>query len=529
VLIDGRTIAHGVTLRADVAVIGAGPAGITVAEQLAAEGRHVLLVEAAGRTHGRADDDALDGDGSGEPFPLQASRHRGFGGTSTHWTPGTGLRVRPLDAIDFRAMPCRPGEEWPFSADELAADYDRAYQSIGLRPDNRPQRWFGTRSPSALAWDGGPQLAMFQFAPHDCFTERYDRVRSAALIDLLLHGTVVRLETDTSGESVRRASVSAAGGGQFAIAAGVFVLACGGIDNPRLLLNSPGRDGCPVGNEYDNVGRYFMDHLSVDTGLLVPTGPGDLASSTFTEHTSTTGERYQPMLWLGEETIEREGIANAAFWVEEIDSQYRSPGVGAARLLRAALHGRPRRGVAAHTARAIRGAPSIAAYAARRLVPSGSRVVAMRIMTEQLPNRDSRIRLSGRRDAVGMPRVDIDWKITAADLDVVGAHQQILGRLLAERGVATLTERFDPRSHPSPIMSNFHHLGTTRMHRDHRRGVVDTDGRVHSMANVYVAGSSVFPTGGYLNPTLTIIALAFRTARAISERMRPGVVATAAR
>lgn len=528
-LIDGRTIPQGVTLRADVAVIGAGPAGITVAEQLAAAGHHVLLVEAAGRTHGRADDDALDGDGSGEPFPLQASRHRGFGGTSTHWTVDTGLRVRPLDAIDFRARPCRSGDAWPFSADELTIDYSRAYESIGLRPDDRPQRWFGDGSPSALAWAGGPQLAMFQFAPHDCFTERYDRVRDAALIDLLLHGTVLRLETGQTGDSVQRAAVSAAGGGEFGIAAGVFVLACGGIDNARLLLNSPGGNGCPIGNEHDNVGRYFMDHLSVDTGVLVPSGTADLASATFRQHTSASGDRYQPMLWLGGETIEREGIANAAFWVEEVDPRYRSAGVGAARSLRAALRGRPRRGVARHAARAVRGAPSIAAYAAGRFVPSGSRVVAMRIMTEQLPNRDSRIRLSDRRDALGMPRVDIDWKITADDLDVIVAHQQILGRLLAERGVATLTERFDPREHPSPIMSNFHHLGTTRMDRDRRRGVVDVEGRVHSMTNVYVAGSSVFPTGGYLNPTLTIIALAFRTARAIAARMRPVVVANAAR
>ena len=100
-LIDGRLMPSGGTLRAAVAVIGAGPAGITVTRKLAAAGIDVLLLEAGDRQHGRADDDPLQGVGSGVPFPLVTSRRRGFGGTSSHWTPATGLRVRPLDEIDF--------------------------------------------------------------------------------------------------------------------------------------------------------------------------------------------------------------------------------------------------------------------------------------------------------------------------------------------------------------------------------------------------------------------------------------------
>ena len=145
----------------------------------------------------------------------------------------------------------------------------------------------------------------------------------------------------------------------------------------------------------------------------------------------------------------------------------------------------------------------------------------MRIMTEQLPDRESRIRLSPRLDKLGIPRVDLDWRITAADLEVVVAHQQLLGRLLEDRGVARLTSRFDPAEHPSPIMSNFHHLGSTRMHVDPEHGVVDAECRVHTVANLYVVGGSVFPTGGYLNPTLTIIALAIRAADAIVRDHRP--------
>jgi hypothetical protein len=99
----------------------------------------------------------------------------------------------------------------------------------------------------------------------------------------------------------------------------------------------------------------------------------------------------------------------------------------------------------------------------------------MRILTEQLPNRESRVRLSARCDPRGMPRVDISWRVTDEDLDVINVHQELLGEMLASRGVATLTSKFVRESHRSPIMSNFHHLGTTRMHRDERYGVVDAD------------------------------------------------------
>ena len=527
-LIDCRLVPHGMTLQADVVVIGAGPAGITMAEELARAGRHVLLVEAAGREHTRADDDALDGDGSGEPFPLVRSRHRGFGGTSTHWTPETGLRVRPLDELDFDARPCRPHDAWPVNASELRPYYERAYRSIGLEPENEARRWFGDDSPTPLSWPGGPQLAMFQFAPHDSFTRRFDSLSSASLIDLAMHGTVTSLEQGAQDTAVERVVIANADGGHCYAVGGVVVLACGALENARLLLASPGRDGCALGNDHDNVGRYFMDHLSVDSGILVPVDGHDLGATVFREQRSTGGDRFQPMLWLANELIRREGIPNAAFWVEEIDPMYLSPGVGTARKARAAIHGRPRRALTPQLPGLVRDSPDLIRYFARRkLSVSGPTVVALRILTEQVPNRESRVRLSARRDAVGLPRVDLDWRITSADLDVVTAHQELLGKQLSDRGVATLGAPFRRETHPSPIMSNFHHLGTTRMHRDSRRGVVDIDGRVHATSNVYVVGGSVFPTGGYLNPTLTILALALRAAEKINRRWTPATVHTA--
>jgi choline dehydrogenase-like flavoprotein len=518
-LIDGRSVPSGSTLQSDVVVVGSGPAGLTLAQELASHSIKVTLLEAGGKNHNRADNAALDGDGSGAPFPLVRSRRRGFGGTSGHWEPETGLRVRPLDAIDFDARPGRPNDSWPFRPDELAPHYERAHEIIGLRSGYTPDRWFTAGSPTPLAWDGGPQLAMFQFADHDCFVRRYEAIQGSRHIDLVFRAAVGEIVLGGDGSAVERMVVFGEHGRRWDVKAKVFVLACGGIDNARILLASPGRTGAGVGNEFDNVGRYFMDHLSVDTGVIVPRAP--ISAGVFGHHRNGSGH-YQPMLWLGSDVIAREGLPNAAFWVEERPSRYTSDGVSAARSLRLAIHGRPRQDVGARLAGALKGSGDLVAYSAERLLPRlGRRVLGMRIMTEQLPNRDSRIKLSPRRDALGIPLVDVDWKITSADLDVISEHQAHLARLLDARGVASLASRFDRRQHRLPVMSNYHHLGTTRMHVDARSGVVDPEGRVHSTMNLYAVGGSMFPTGGYLNPTLTIVALALRTADVLRRQLAP--------
>ena len=513
---------------ADLGDAGRRIAGITCAEELASTGAHVVLLEAAGRIHQRADDDALAGERAGEPFPLVRSRHRGFGGTSTHWTPATGLRVRPYDRVDFVARPGRPVDAWPVSLAALDPYYRRAHATIGVDPEYDPARWYGSASPTPLAWAGGPQLAMFQFAPHDCFVDRFDRVVANPRIDLVLNASVERLEASADASAVERVSVVARGGNHFGVAAGVVVLACGGIDNARILLCSPGRDGRSLGNEHDNVGRYFADHLSVDSGRLVPTG-ADVDPAVFERH-RVDGSDYQPMLWLGNEMIEHARLPNAAFWIYEADPLFFSVAVGVARSVRAASDMRGGVVRPGDALQLLRHSPGLLRFAARRVRRNAGaeRMMALRILIEQTPDRESRITLSDRRDELGIPRVKLDWRISNDDLAAVRAHQDLLAECLESRGVATIADRFEPDEHIAPIMSNYHHIGSTRMHADPRLGVVDHDGRVHATDNLYVLGSSTFTSGGYLNPTLTILALALRTADAIKAARRSVVVRAAA-
>ncbi|MBK5222611.1 MAG: GMC family oxidoreductase [Acidimicrobiia bacterium] len=518
-LIDANLLPAGVNLRADVVVVGAGPAGLTVAQDLSAAGLHVLVAEAGDRHHSRRSDDALRGECVGRAFPLVTSRQRGFGGTSGHWTSETGLRVRPLDADDLAPSAARPGHSWPFGRDDLDAYYPRALEGIGIDSADAPQRWKfeGREVPRS---DGGPHLAGFQFARHDVFTDRFADVTASRRIRLVLNATISSLPVVDDGATVACA-VATAGGVRFV--ATTFVLAAGAIENARILLDSPGRTGAGLGNESDNVGRYFMDHLSFDCAILDHDRATRLDLSAFRELDDEAGRKQQAMLWLGEPLMRSEGLLNAAFWITESPVGYHSPGVSAARSLRQAGRSGHRGDVLRHALRTAAGARDVAELAARSATRRGGRQVGLRILAEQAPRRDSRVMLSDERDRTGMRRVKLDWRISEVDLDSIRGHTALMCAMLTDGGQLRVRQVFDPADDGPPVMTNYHHLGSTRMHASPREGVVDANLKVHTVSNLYVAGGSVMPTGGYVNPTLTILALAHRLAdRLLADRAPTG-------
>jgi choline dehydrogenase-like flavoprotein len=142
------------------------------------------------------------------------------------------------------------------------------------------------------------------------------------------------------------------------------------------------------------------------------------------------------------------------------------------------------------------------------------------LRSEQGPNPDSRVTLAEDEDALGVPRARLDWRLGEADLHtIVRAHTHLAAELgRAGVGRVYLPDLETDRSWAGAIVGGNHHMGTTRMHGDPRRGVVDPDCRVHGISNLYVAGSSVFPTSGYANPTLTLVALALRLADHLTGR-----------
>jgi choline dehydrogenase-like flavoprotein len=518
VLIRAGNLPDGVALRSDVAIVGSGPAGLSLAEGLADRRCRVLILESGPVSPGRRDRHGLVGESTGQPFPIATTRARGFGGTSQLWEPGTGLRVRRLDAIDFQPSAARSGLGWPYGADELEPFYQRAYARLGLDPRLPDADWLPDPGVSA---DGGPKLAAFQFTGNNVFADSLGQVADSPWVELVSDATVRGIEVSRDTGEVTGLEVSSGAGSRLRIEATRYVLAGGAIENARLLLESPGVTGAGVGNEHDQVGRWFMDHLCVDTGIVAQSKPGAFDFESYEETATAGGARNQPMLWVGEAAIRRENLLNAAFWVFRARPGYLSPGVQSIRALHYGLRSTPRFPDApAQLLEAFRGwRPATKFALARSGEGARSGPLVLRALGEQVPDGGSRVTLSDRRDAGGRRRVKLNWRVNPQDVWHLRRHQELLAQGFERRGMGTIIDNLPGDGSLPLFWTNHHHLGGTRMHADHTQGVVDGDCRVHSAPNLFVVGGSVFPTGGYINPTLTIIALAMRTADLIRREL----------
>ncbi|HYZ76657.1 MAG TPA: GMC oxidoreductase [Gaiellaceae bacterium] len=527
-LVDARSLAAGASLEADVCVVGAGPAGLAVTSEL--DGRGPSVVVLAGSA------EATPGEVSGDPYPaIVDTRAGGVGGTAALWdaelSPGSfGARYAPLAPIDFEERDGIPGSGWPFDRSELDPFYARAHDLCVAGPyDYEPA------DAEALLSVDGVATGLFRFGLAEPFTQaQRDRLAQSDAVRVLTDATVTRIGTAEGGGAVSHVEAGSEPGQTFSVRARAYVLAAGGIENPRLLLLSG------LGAGRDLVGRCFMDHPTIRCRLELE---GDGAELGFYDvHGLALGR-----LELPEETMRREGLLNGGFILAPArDRELRA--TTAAKAMVDAMHERrlppqPFRTVGD----ALAGIDSIAFAAHRRLARAApalapslrlwrrsalldtlglgpvsgwssfrqrSRAYDLYHVIEQAPDPERRVTLGSERDRFGLPLPSLRWFVGARELESAERAQELmragfdrhgLGRLRTGRELAPdgdLLAAVHPSAH--------HHLGTTRMHEPERHGVVDADARVHGLANLFVAGGSVFPTSGFVNPTLTIVALALR-------------------
>jgi choline dehydrogenase-like flavoprotein len=141
---------------------------------------------------------------------------------------------------------------------------------------------------------------------------------------------------------------------------------------------------------------------------------------------------------------------------------------------------------------------------------------------EAEPNRDSRVTLSEHKDALGMNRVKVDWRLTELVKRTFDRTVTLLAEEMQRTGVADvqLDEPLEGKPWPAQLEGTWHHMGTTRMHDSPTQGVVDRNCQVHGMSNLFVAGSSVFPTVGANFPTITIVAMTLRLSEHVLKALR---------
>lgn len=520
---DARALPHDSVLDADLCIVGAGAAGITIARQLLGSGLVVCLLESGGLTCEARSQALCEAElDRPEPLPPSYARARCFGGTTSRWS---GL-CRPLDPIDFEARPGTSWTGWPFAAETLDPYYRRAQEICRLGPcAYGADAWSPQGAPRPLRL-GGRQMrsVVFQISPPVRFGIAYRReIEEDADTRVLLHANAVGIDVTDSGRTVTAIRVATPSGARLSVAAQHFVLAAGGIENARLLLTGNPRFPEGLGNERGLVGRFYMDHPKIwKAGRVHLSRPAPQPG--FYDPHRVGGTRIQGAFGPTEEALRQGALANFAICLDEASPADFSRGAAALRAWRRA--GRLGRIGARETLRHARlvGA-DIGGFARavwRTRLRRERRIFTTRYWADCPPDPESRVSLSGQRDVFGVPLPRIAWRLPSDLRSQVERAHALLDAALRESGegsafVAPAEAFYDALE---DIENSCHHMGTTRMDRDPARGVVDEHGRVHGLANLFIAGSSVFPGYGQANPTLTIVALSLRLAEHLEHTLK---------
>jgi choline dehydrogenase-like flavoprotein len=553
VIQKGTDIRAGQTVTSEVCVIGGGAAGITLALELARRHIQVTVVEAGGL--GAADPGSGDLEGElldpGTHAPLEEVRGRQLGGTTSLWVG----RCVPFDPIDFERREYLEDSGWPVSFEEIARYYPQAneychagacaYTREDALPEAQPSLVPGCIDAAITANHLERWSLPTRFGSH------YRRALAKSQeVRVLLHSVCTGIDLDSRRRTVTGITVSTSPGRTFRVEAQTFILAGGGLETTRLLLAASQGEPEGIGNRYGHLGRYYMGHLFGSVAEIAFTG--DPRKTVYGFERDARGVYCRRRFWVTPEVQKREGILNTALWLDNpapAEPLHRNGILSAAYLamsipvlrdwlapaaIRKAFRGQPvPRSFWPHVRNIIADLPAASVYLsgflvrhylARRRLPglqlfSPSNRYSLFYHAEQAPSPDSRIMLGERCDRFGVPRLRVDFRYSQQDIDSVYRAHQVLAAEVTRQGCASVQfKQEDVHAHiRQQVADGFHQLGTTRMSVDERSGVVDPNCRLHGIHNLYVCSSSVFPTSGQANPTLTIVALAIRLADHIAR------------
>jgi choline dehydrogenase-like flavoprotein len=542
-IIDARDLPDGATLTADVCIVGAGAAGISMALELAKGSIEVLVLESGGLRPEKATQELYSGTVADERLhsPPDTYRQRRFGGTTTIW----GGRCIPLDPIDFERRDYMPNSGWPIDLSALMPYYPEAnrlceageFTYSAAAAFHRPLRPMieGFESPLFTT----DTLERFS-CPTD-FGARYGRrLRAAPNVRVVLHANVTRIQLDAAGVRVESLAVRTLEGKSLEAIAQQVVLAAGGLEVARLLLASRDVQSGGIGNGRDVVGRYYMCHLAGTIGALAVDKP--LGSVWNGYDLSDEGVYCRRRIALSPDAQREHRLGNFIARLHHpriTDPEHRNAILSLLFLAKFVipyeygkrLHGgepATLRMWLQHVRNVATGPFDAAGFAwhmlkdrrlAERKFPSiiikpKANLFSLDFHAEQQPAAESRVELMRDVDALGMPKLRVDWRYTPVDVDTVSRSIALLAREIERTGVGAFT--YDPADIEFEMTRygayGGHHIGTARMGTDPAHSVVDPDCRVHGVSNLSIASCAVFPTSSQANPTLTVVALALRLA-----------------
>jgi choline dehydrogenase-like flavoprotein len=530
-IIDSHSLSDGNNIRSDLCIVGAGIAGIPLAKEFLDTNISVSLIESGGLKPAVETQSLNAGNNVGVPYYyLDQTRARAFGGTSHMWIcdlggSKLGVRLMGLDEIDFEKRDWVPNSGWPFTKKELDPYYEKAHTFCEIGPYSYSIEGWKNILPdndrALLPSDSLIQTRIFQFARKELWYEKYKNIiQDTNNITAYINATVLNIVTDESGNSIERLDVGTLDGKRFRFFAKRYIIAAGAIETARIMLlsNSVHRDG--LGNMYDNVGRYFMEHPHIWTGYIIPSNKEIFNRINLYDVHTVNNTPIMGKLAIDSRIQKKEHLlnfvtsihpANKTIIPEEVIKFRR----GLGKLKRGKI-------VTSELVQSAKKSPAMLAHVVKGLRRKIDKkydyqlkqpnVLVMNPMAEQIPNRESRVTLNNECDAFGQKRASLNWQLTTQDINSIRRSQQIIGSELRRNGIGEMIVELTDDSIPPRIHGGWHNMGTTRMHIDPRQGVVDENCKVHGLSNLYIAGPSVFPTVGCANPVLTIIAMSMRLA-----------------
>lgn len=497
---DVRTLEDGSLIEGDICIIGTGAAGISMALEWQNTPYNVILLEGGGFDVESDIQDLYAGESVGQRyFPLQSARLHFFGGTTGHWAGWTA----PFDTQDFEQRDWIPHSGWPINRKDLDPFYARAGKFVELGKDTFDIDAYLNEDPNLfkLPFDESVVYTkMWQLSPPTRFGRKYrQEIVDSKNIHLHTYANVCNIETNEAISSVQQVEVRTLDGKSHTVRARHFVLACGAMQNARLLLASNQQTAKGLGNDHDLVGRFFMEHLEVPSARFILPAPAPMKlytvdifiSKYFGELALTAAKQKELQILNCTASLRPQPLTDSPLGIEHYPED------------------------AAETIKMMEAWEAAARGGQSDLIDHSSlKEYSMATRLEQAPNPDSRIMLSQEKDALGVPRTKLDWQITALDKRSIRQTYEAFGVEVGRQGIGRIQLSDwlleDDPMWPPFLGGGWHHMGTTRMHDNPRQGVVDAHCKVHGINNLHIASSSTFTTAGAANPTLTIIAMTLR-------------------
>ena len=519
-IIDANLYDKNMSLQADICILGAGIAGIVLAKELLPHFENIALIESGGTSYSAETQSLYSPETKPSLYPdPEYSRLRMLGGSSNHWENGT----EPLDPIDFEKREWVDNSGWPIEYSDVSYYYIKAAQYCGVGTDGYDvNKWTKTLNTKDLFSKSSliESSIVKNGIPPTRFFEKYgDELISSNNLTVYKNANVTDIHYDPESLKVTTITFQSLNKIKHSISAKIFIMCLGGIENARMMLEFNAKYNNVLGNQNDNVGRYFMDHPTIRAAHLYPF---DDINFDFYKGKWFTGKGVVGNLKLSKDSLKENNTINMRVALNRQSKLNLSHGISSLHILSEQIQDSDiADNFGIHITNIIKDLDTVTDTISRKSFDyplfddsdkfGGYQLLAM---MEQTPSRNNRIRLGADRDALGIRKVIIDWEVTQKDKDMAWSSLDIFAKSVGIEalGRVRLLKERESRIWDSQLGFGHHHIGTTRMGYTQKDGVVDSNQKVFGSKNLYISGSSVFPTGGHVPPTLTIVALTIRLA-----------------